>query len=206
MDKLLYLICTSKSDDLSSAKVVACPFCGVSTSNGEMLITQKNSPDIYFWCMSCDAKALSDGEMYEISKEKFELANPCVRTSENYHFAYIKLGFVTKLVNITDNCQSWFDKNTIITTNELKTQIRQHKVNIIKESSVDMFCKQMEKTFNIKPLKIHKIFVQINDENISGAFNLTNDFNEWFAVYVTGFNTFVAKFSSADMPWHRKPI
>lgn len=203
MDKLLYLICTSKSDDLSSAKVVACPFCGVSTSNGEMLIKQKNSLDIYFWCMSCDAKALSDGDICEISKENLT-SDLQSSIPENQQFAYIRLGFVAKLVNITNNCQSWFV--TAVPTSELKTQIRQHKVNIIKESSVDMFCKQMEKTFNSKPCKIHKIFVQINSENMSDALNLTSDRDEWLAVYTTEFNTFVAKFSSADMPWHRKPI
>lgn len=84
-------------ETVSNIKVVVCPFCGVSTSNGEILsIHIANS---MFRCITCQIVALSSQTTKPVTKEEVEKLHPHIFVADGVKFYLVK---IYKIVSITD--------------------------------------------------------------------------------------------------------
>lgn len=61
---------------LSNIKIVACPFCGVSTSNGEVITVTKCGYYLLLRCLTCQKAAFSKQHSQLVTKEEIEKLHP----------------------------------------------------------------------------------------------------------------------------------
>lgn len=80
-------------ESINNIKVVACPFCGVSTSNGEKMLDCR--VQVRFECLSCNAVAFSTPTTKIVTREEVENAHPHNSiTDANAVFHLVKLSMI----------------------------------------------------------------------------------------------------------------
>lgn len=81
---------------IKDAKVVACPFCGVSTSSEEML--EDDMYRVFFKCFTCENFAIASRSVKLVTKEEVEKMHPHIFVTDDVRFHVTK---IHKIVSIS---------------------------------------------------------------------------------------------------------
>lgn len=96
---------------INNIKVVACPFCGVSTSNGEMVRAYKGGYVILFGCTTCRKMAFATERTKLVTKEEVERLYP--------HQDYDDVVFHLVELHDSDPCWGFSTDELIMAVNTL---------------------------------------------------------------------------------------
>ena len=163
-------------EPINGAKVVACPFCGVSTSSGEIL--SNNVDYVYFKCFTCERFALSSRSIIRVTKEEVEKSHPHLFVADDVRFHLTR---IYKIVSITTAELMRFTKSKYMTNDDviafysdLKKFGDENKVNVdgfVDFDVADKFLKSNElaQKYKIEYSRIANeyLYLPINDYSLS---------------------------------------
>ena len=133
---------------VSNIKVVACPFCGVSTSSGERLSIF--TAHLIFRCFTCQVIALSSQTTKPVTIEEIENLHPHKFVADDANFYLVE---IYKIISMTDVILIGFTWPDVITNDDviafysdLKKFGDENKVNVrfIGRDIADKFLKDNE--------------------------------------------------------------
>lgn len=161
MDDSPHLIYELGNYDSSSVKVVACPFCGVSTSSGEVITI--TIVRMLFRCFSCQKIAFCIENIKVITKEEVERLHPQCSVANNTYYSMK----ICKIISMSCMALCKFSKPENIT-----------------DDDVIAFYNNLKKFGNENKIDINYDI----DKDIAHKFFKGNDLAKKYEIEYTGYN------------------
>lgn len=151
--------CNSPYGTYTGVKVIACPFCGVSTSSGEVIELTDGRNCLMFKCFTCKKTAFAEVLAATIPSDEVEKLHPDCSIYANMTYYYVELYNISSLIGSA--LVNFFIKKGI-TTDDVKNS---RSDNIISDYNINY----VEDRENGEYLELAINDYSISDIPINGA-------------------------------------